>query len=378
MRLFLLVALLALSGAEKVLMIVTSASSWVPTTGDSAGLTHATGYWMVEFTHSYHVFLQAGFNVTVASPQGGNAKVDPQGFQFYQYDPDTQLYVVNDPTNIFNGRVPATENTVKLSQISNSDLAAYDALFLVGGTGAMFDYPYDADLQRIVRVMWESNKLVAAVCHGPIGLTNVQLTDGTYLIDGKTLTGFSNKEEIVLGNANECVFCALPACDPATCQGPDMPLEYTVRRNASNAPDVNGVASYLIEDKIIARGGKYTYTQQDWVTFYFRPHVVTDGRLITGQNPGAGRETAQTLVKALQRCSAYAATAFEHMFCTKIQQLATDPAPVCVTEGDLVQQAEAVMTCPGNTIPCQGGAVRALPVMTVLSTLVMMLFSVRW
>jgi len=304
-RSLIILALIAVSVAHsaRVLQIVTSVGQWMPATGPSgtAGSLKPTGYWLAEFTHSHDVFKEAGWEIDVASPFGGKGPADPQGFVFYQADPITQKYVAkNSTTN--ESYVPLTENTLALSAV---DASKYDAVFLVGGTGAMFDFPHSVHLHNVVRRMWEAGKVVAAVCHGPVGLANLKLTDGSYLVANKIMTGFSNDEEAVLGRVNVCVFCYLgfePGCDPATCDGPYMPTEYYLNRTVTANSTLNnatGVPSFLIESQLKLRGAKYVSTFQDWKTFYFRPHVVVDGRLVTGQNPGSSVGVAQALLQQL-------------------------------------------------------------------------------
>jgi putative intracellular protease/amidase len=243
--------------------------------------------------------------------------------------------------------LPLTENTLKTSDVNPS---LYDAVFFVGGTGAMFDYIFDPAIPPIVRTLWESNKIVGAVCHGPIALTTVVLSNGKHLVDGKLMTAFSNDEELALGNANECVFCyqgiaayAGPACNlsnPFACYGPNMPAEYSVPRTPlTGTPDPSGKPTYLIETKLKALGAKYVATYQNWNNFYFRPHVVRDGRLVTGQNPGAGWETALKVVEAvrdsLHEPDHNTDNVLESQFCSAIQQAPTDPPVVCSTAGGL-------------------------------------------
>jgi len=321
----------------RVLEVVTNIGQWQPQTGPVgiAGEWKPTGYWLVEFTHSYDVFKSAGWEIDVASPTGGLGPADPQGFIFYANDPISQQYVAkNTTTNTF--YVPLTQNTLSINSV---DPSRYDAIFLVGGTGAMFDFPFSKGLKDVVRYMWEHNKVVAAVCHGPVALADLTLSDGSYLVSGKLMTGFSNDEEQSLGYANACVFCQLPSCDPATCQGPYMPTEYYLKRNHSNGMaglDNTGSSSFLVESQLKLRGAKYVATYQNWTSFYFRPHVVVDGRFVTGQNPGAGFQTAQAAVTAVERLGKNCPSTnmvLQSTFCTPIQQLPTDPPTVCTTEG---------------------------------------------
>ncbi|KAG2493353.1 hypothetical protein HYH03_008486 [Edaphochlamys debaryana] len=288
------------------------------------------GRGLAEFTHSYTYFTSHGCNVTVASPAGGAGAPDPQGFVFYANDPLTQALVAKRPDG--SPYVPATEATVAVASVSDQDLEEYDIVFFVGGTGAMWDFINNTDIGRIVRRMWEGDKVVSAVCHGPMALVQATLSDGSRFLDGKVLTGFSNAEEEVLGPVNVCVFCfpgnEAAGCpvgfSPANCTGPHMPTEYYAQ------------GSFLLEDGIKGAGAVYVSTEQNWKTFYYRPHVVRHGRLVTGQNPGAGWETAEAAFDAhrlLGRRGCPVSSQFADVFCSPIQQTATDPPVKCKTTG---------------------------------------------
>lgn len=273
-----------------------------------------------------------GWEIDIASPLGGNGPADPQGFYFYANDPISQQYIAKDPITGIE-YVPLTQSTIPIDSVVPSH---YDAIFLVGGTGAMFDFPFSVGLKNVLRSFWESGKIVSSVCHGAVAFPELILSNGDYFVEGKLITGFSNDEEQYLGTANVCFDCQLPACDPSTCYGPTMPEEYYLKRNSSAGLDPNGQASYLVETQLKLRGAKYISTYQDWVTFYFRPHVITDGRLVTGQNPGAGEETAKAVVDAVRRIAASCGETndvVQSTFCTAIQYAPTDPPSVCATEG---------------------------------------------
>jgi len=307
--------------STKLLMVVTNVGQFVQTTGPADQINHnkSTGYWLSELTHSYDVFKAANYTIDIASPLGGYAPVDPPGFVLYAMDPVTSSYVMKDSNN--NSYVPLTQNTLSLANMTDDQARSYDAMFVVGGTGGMFDYHNSTSLIRVTKVMWEAKKIVSAVCHGPVAWSNVMLSNGQYMVKGKTLTGFSNDEEQVLGKSVMCAVCGLtPGCNVTTCGGPYMPTEYTAH------------GSYMLESKLKERGALYTATAQDWNTFYYTPHVVVDGRLISGQNPGAPRETAQAVVYALQvqaNCSADQERAYFQADCSKIVQMPGDPPVVC-------------------------------------------------
>eukprot|EP00198_Chlamydomonas_reinhardtii_P013364 XP_001702701.1 predicted protein [Chlamydomonas reinhardtii] len=289
---------------------------------------------LVEFTHSYTVFKNAGCSVTVASPKGGLGPADSQGFAFYANDPDSKPLVAKRPDG--SSYVPLTENTTAAGSITNAQLANFDILFFVGGTGSMWDFANDANLHRIIRVMWESGKVVSAVCHGPMALVHAKLSDNSSLVAGRAMTGFSNAEEEWLGSSNNvCGLCypgneatgCSAGLSPANCSGPHMPTEYAKQ------------GSFLLEDGLKASGAIYMSTQQDWARFYFRPHVVRHGRLVTGQNPGAGRETAEAaydthrLLRMTKKKNCPIWSQFADTFCSPVQQTAADPPVKCKTNG---------------------------------------------
>jgi putative intracellular protease/amidase len=359
------VVLVPTASAERVLSIVTNVGEWYPITGPTAGngIPKQDGYWLTEFTHSYDAFAMEGWDIDVASPLGGRGPADPSGFVFYANDPVTQKYVVTDDNGV--SSVPLTENTLALEDIDVSD---YDAVFFVGGTSAMFDFPRP-DVHDFVRRVWEADKILATVCHGAVALADVVLSNGKYLVEDKLVTGFANDEEENLGRSGACTFCYLgmdPTCDPATCDGPYMPTEYvTARDPVTYAPKEGGEASYRVEDRLKLRGAKYVSTFQDWDTFYFRPHVVTDGRLVTGQNPGAGKETAEATIAAFRRSVEHPAAleaTLESNSCTPHAQTATDAPAVCFPSGILPEHGcSSDLDCgDGKACTCSHSARRLL------------------
>lgn len=207
----------------KALMIVTSHAHL----GDTG---NPTGLFMSELSHPYDVFRQHGIAVDVASPAGGDAPVDPNSLT------DESL----------KARVALAENTRPLAEAKADD---YDAVFLVGGHGTMYDLPDDTRLQRLLADFDASGKVIASVCHGQAGLVNAKRSDGTYLVEGRRLTSFSNAEEGIIGLA--------------------------------------GVVPFLLQDKLAERGADYR-SGDAW-----GEHVVTDGNLVTGQNPASAARVAE-------------------------------------------------------------------------------------
>ncbi|WP_409290806.1 type 1 glutamine amidotransferase domain-containing protein [Peribacillus sp. SCS-37] len=213
----------------------------IVTTADKMNDGHSTGLWLSEFGEAYVAFAKAGYEVTVASPRGGQAPVDDrslEGGETPQEILDTAQYL---------------ENTLKIEDVQ--DLSRFDAVFLPGGHGTMFDLPDNTRLQEIVREMYEEDKVVAAVCHGPAGLTGVKLTGGTPLVEGRNLAAFTDSEE------------------RATGLDVHMP--------------------FLLETRLRELGA-HVITADDWVD-----HVISDGNLITGQNPQSTESVAKAVVEKL-------------------------------------------------------------------------------
>lgn len=213
----------------------------VVTTADKMKDGHETGLWLSEFGEAYVEFGNKGYEVTVASPLGGKSPVDArslEGGETPQEILDTAKYL---------------ENTVKLDEIL--DVAQYDAIFLPGGHGTMFDLPDNEKLHQLIRDIYEANKLVAAVCHGPAGLVGVKLSDGTPLVAGKTVTAFTDEEE----------------------------RETTLDK----------YMPFLLETRLRELGAEFI-AADNW-----SDHMKVDGKLITGQNPQSTISVAKEVVKQL-------------------------------------------------------------------------------
>ncbi len=212
----------------------------VVTTADNMNNEHSTGLWLSEFGEAYVEFANAGHNITVASPKGGKAPVDDRSLEgeVPQEIQDTAKYL---------------ENTIKLEEINELD--AFDAIFLPGGHGTMFDLPENTKLQEIIRDLYEQNKVVAAVCHGPAGLVGVKLSDNTPLVAGKKVTSFTDAEEV------------------ATTLDQYMP--------------------FLLETRMRELGAQFV-AAENW-----SDHVQRDGQLITGQNPQSTVSVAKEVLKQL-------------------------------------------------------------------------------
>lgn len=225
----------------KILMVLTS--------HDTLGNTgKKTGFWLEEFAAPYYVFKDAGADITLASPNGGQPPLDPKSDEA-----DSQT----EATRHFKKDVSAQSalaNTVKLSEVSPAD---YDALFYPGGHGPLWDLAEDRDSIRLIETMYAAGKPVAAVCHAPGVLRHAKTADGAPLVQGKKVTGFTNTEEA--------------------------------------AVQLTDIVPFLVQDELQKNGGQYS-KGADW-----HPHVVVDGNLITGQNPASSEPAAMALLQQFQR-----------------------------------------------------------------------------
>ena len=221
---------------KKVLIVVSSE-------GRDRGKTRP-GYEMDEVAQAYLIFRDNGLAIDVASPAGGAAQADS-----YNAKEDFNASLLADADAM--GKLADTRAT---RDVSATD---YDAVYVVGGKGAMFDLPKDAALKRLLAAVYERGGVIAAVCHGPAALVDVRLGDGSPLVAGKAMTGFSNEEEAVFG-----------------------------KRWAKEFP-------FLLEDALRDRGARWQEAR------LMMPNLVVDGRLITGQNPFSTTEVAEAIVKAL-------------------------------------------------------------------------------
>ncbi|KKK86779.1 hypothetical protein LCGC14_2759820 [marine sediment metagenome] len=223
----------------KILMVLTSHDKL----GDTG---NKTGFWLEEFAAPYYVFKDKGAEITLASPKGGQPPLDPSSD-----NEDTQT----DATKRFKGDDAAQKelaNTVVLSSVSADD---YDAIFYPGGHGPLWDLAEDSDSIALIEAFAASDRPVGAVCHAPAALKHPKGADGKPLVSGKTVTGFTNTEEEAVG--------------------------------------LTDVVPFLVEDMLKAKGGNYE-KGDDWASF-----VVTDGKLVTGQNPASSEEAAHKLLALL-------------------------------------------------------------------------------
>ncbi|WP_322057782.1 type 1 glutamine amidotransferase domain-containing protein [Paraburkholderia sp. J63] len=224
----------------KVLIVLTSHE-------DLGNTGKKTGFWLEEFAAPYYALRDAGAQITLASPKGGQPPLDPKSS-----DPSAQT----DATRRFDADPAARAELSHTKRLANVDANEFDAVFYPGGHGPLWDLAEDPVSIALIEKTIAAGKPVATVCHAPGVLRHVKGADGQPLVAGKAVTGFSNSEEA--------------------------------------AVQLTDVVPFLVEDMLKESGGKYT-KGADWA-----PHVVTDGLLITGQNPASSEPVAEALLAALR------------------------------------------------------------------------------
>ena len=223
----------------KVLMVLTSHDRL----GDTG---EPTGFWLEEFAAPYYVFKDAGVDVTLASPKGGQPPLDPKSDE-----PDAQT----DATRRFRDDPDAQRALANTGRLADVQASEYDAVFYPGGHGPLWDLAEDHDSITLIESTYAAVKPLALVCHAPGVLRHAKGVDDAPLVRGRRVTGFTNSEEAAVG--------------------------------------LTGVVPFLVEDMLKASGGHYE-KQADWAS-----HVITDGNLITGQNPASSEAAARAVVTLL-------------------------------------------------------------------------------
>lgn len=222
----------------KILAVVTSCG----TIGNS---DKSTGYEHTELARAYYVFIANGFEVEVASPLGGKPSVvidwDDMGLYDYAF--------LND--KVAQRKV---NHTIALEDVNNSE---YQAVYFVGGKGAIFDFPENTKIQNIVKEFNQEGKVIGAVCHGPAALINVTLEDGKKFLENKRVTSFTNDEEVFL------------------------------------IPDAKTIFPFLLQDKLISQGAHFEMGQM------YLQNITKDGNLVTGQNPWSTWTLAEAIIQQL-------------------------------------------------------------------------------
>lgn len=209
--------------------------------------SHTTGLWLSELVHAWEVFEERGFEQAIVSPRGGTSPLEPRSLTFPTYDGAAKAWRA-DPE-----RMALLESTLSPDEIDPDD---YDAIYFTGGHAVMYDFPDSEGLQRITREIWERGGVVSSVCHGYCGLLNTTLSDGSLLVAGRKVTGFAWQEEVLAR--------------------------------------VDKLVPYNAEEEMKRRGARYQKAKLPFV-----PYALTDGRLVTGQNPGSAKKTARQVVALL-------------------------------------------------------------------------------
>jgi putative intracellular protease/amidase len=223
----------------KILMILTSHDQL----GDTG---EKTGFWLEEFAAPYYVFKDAGADITLASPKGGQPPLDPKSDA-----PDAQT----DATRRFRADSAATAALAATRTLAGIEVSDYDAVFYPGGHGPLWDLANDAHSIALIEDALAADKPVGLVCHAPAALKNVRAFDGAPWVKGLKVAGFTNSEEAGVG--------------------------------------LSDVVPFLVEDMLKEKGGLYSKGPD------FEPYVVQDGMLITGQNPASSEPAAKMLLAAL-------------------------------------------------------------------------------
>ena len=231
------------TATNKILIIVTNADEY-----QKVGLR--TGLWLGELVHFWNVAEEAGFAMDIASPAGGKIPLDPESLTRQMLDDlGTRERYLN---RAFMDRLDDTMKKVSSANVGDG----YDAIYLTGGHGVMFDFRQSEDLEDLIAKFSDTGRVVSTVCHGVAGLLDVTLGSGEPLVKGRRVTGFSWREEELADRA--------------------------------------GAVPYNVEEELKKLGADYSTAAQP-----FASYVVEDGRLITGQNPSSAKAVAEAVVKQL-------------------------------------------------------------------------------
>jgi putative intracellular protease/amidase len=230
---------------KRILMVTTSHA----TLGDTG---EATGVWLEELTTPYHAFVDAGARVAIASIRGGGIPIDPRSRGEAGGD--------RGPVERFMADAGAMDWLAHSLPVAEVRVDDYDAVFLPGGHGTMWDLPRSEVLASLLGTAWDAGKVVAAVCHGPAGLLNARDAAGRLLVDGRRVTGFTDSEEAAVGLA--------------------------------------ATVPFLLEARLRELGGRFESGPD------FQPHALADGRLVTGQNPASSARTARLVMQQIEQQAA--------------------------------------------------------------------------
>ena len=226
--------------AKRILHVVSNVSHYLDP-------TEPTGLWLSELTHAWDIFEAKGFEQRIVSPKGGVSPLEPRALRWPLLDGSARTWLDDK------SRMALLQSTARPEDI---DPVAFDAIYFTGGHAVMWDFPDSEGLHAITRAIWERGGVVSSVCHGYCGLLNTRLSDGTLLVAGRRVTGFSWAEEILAG--------------------------------------VTKKIPYNAEDEMKRRGARYEKALVPFVSY-----VVADGRLVTGQNPWSPKATAKKVAALL-------------------------------------------------------------------------------
>eukprot|EP01083_Nonionella_stella_P147882 467244_1 len=242
---------MAAAAQRRVLLVVSSFTDMPATETEKKEnkTPDKTGWYLPEVAHPYYVFKENGYEITFVSPKGGLADCDVSSVNGYAKDPECQKFT----KECLNAK--SQLKTVKISEIK--EVSKYDVILYAGGHGTMWDFPDDKDQNKAAADIYEAGGIVSAVCHGPAALINIILSNKKYLIDGKTVTGFTNDEE--------------------------------------NAVNKMEVMPFALETELKNKGAKFACVK-NWGC-----NVEVSERLITGQNPASASEIAKVIVGVLEK-----------------------------------------------------------------------------
>ena len=225
----------------KILMVLTSHDKL----GDTG---RKTGFWLEEFAAPYYTFKEAGADIVLASPKGGQPPLDPKS-----NEPNFQT----DLTHRFEADADAKAQLATTLRLDSVKAEDFDTVFYPGGHGPMWDLAEDENSIKLVESFLAAGKTFALVCHAPGALRHVKTPDGKPLVEGKTVTGFTNGEEEEVG--------------------------------------LTKVVPFLVEDELMSLGAAFSKVK-NWGV-----HTVADGQLITGQNPASSGPAAKLLIDTLNK-----------------------------------------------------------------------------
>jgi putative intracellular protease/amidase len=224
---------------KKILFVLTSH-------GTKGSTGQPTGYYLGEVSHPWKEIKDAGYEIDFVSPKGGELPVDG-----YDLTDVTNKELVED--KVYSEKL---KHTLLPKELVSND---YAGVFYAGGHGTMWDFPNMPELDKLSADLYSSGGVIAAVCHGPSGLVNIQLPNGKYLVDGKKVNSFTNEEEEAVG--------------------------------------LTKIVPFLLEDKLKSRGAIFRKSD------LWQEHVEVDERLITGQNPQSAKKVGIEIVKLLHKIS---------------------------------------------------------------------------